>query len=470
MMTLTTRRLCFLLLGLHLFLVLIRPIEDPDLWWHLRHGQYMLQTFHVPRVDTYSYTTVGRAWFAPEWLSEAAMYLIYDLLGFGGLLVVFALISAAVFVWVARHSEAPAQIVLVAAVFAQAAALLVLRSPRPRLVTLAFSAVFFVLLRAYGDERRKQLWILPLLMLAWVNLHGGYPIGIVLILLAGAALLVGGKARQLPHLALILGLCLLAIPINPYGVLMFTYPLQNQFSAVRMSLITEWNAPNFQDRNSLLFLFLLLLIVTVLGLSKKRISWFDLLCLLFACTLSLRSERHVDFLSLFSIPILAEHSWNWISSTRYGQRITSGTHSPEGVFGLLLILAVLAIDLPATFPSFRHPVDLSKAPVAATQFMEQQNLKDNVFSKYEWNDYLIWNAPQRKVFIDGRVDMYGDEFLMEFFHLYTEGKDWEAEFNRYGVNTVLIEPSSKLAELIKQDPGWSEVYNDPQAIIFVRKQ
>jgi len=101
--------------------------------------------------------------------------------------------------------------------------------------------------------------------------------------------------------------------------------------------------------------------------------------------------------------------------------------------------------------------------------MQEQNLKDNVFSQYEWNDYLIWNAPSRKVFIDGRVDMYGDEFLMSVLRLYREGTDWEAVFQRFGVNTVLIEPSSALAWSIKQNAAWSQVYRDPQAVIFIRK-
>src|SRR5207249_4337608 len=77
MIRLTTRRVCYTVLALHLFLVLIAPIYDPDVWWHLRTGQYIFQTLRVPRTDIYSFTVFGKPWFAPEWLSEAAMYGIY---------------------------------------------------------------------------------------------------------------------------------------------------------------------------------------------------------------------------------------------------------------------------------------------------------------------------------------------------------------------------------------------------------
>ena len=475
MIRLTTGRVCYTVLALHLFLVLITPIYDPDLWWHLRIGQYIFQTLRVPRADIYSFTVFGKPWLVPEWLSEAAMYGIYLLSGWRGLIVVFALINATAFLYIARRAQAPAQIVLLATVVSQTAALGTLWNPRPRWATLVFSAVFFVMLRAYMDDHSKRLWILPLLTVAWVNLHGGYPLGLALILLAGAALVLRGERRRLGHLALILALCLIAISINPYGARMFVYPFENQFSAARMSFIAEWRAPNFNGPGTWPFLLLLLGIVAALGLSKKRISWFDLLCLMLACFMSLRSWRHVSLLSLISIPILSEHSWNWISSTRYGQRIISGAggrerpNSRDALLALLLILVVVVFHLPSVLRTIRGPVDLSQQPVAAIQFMQEQNLKDNVFSQYEWNDYLIWNAPSRKVFIDGRVDMYGDELLMTAVRLYTDGTDWEALFQRFGVNTVLIEPSSTLARLIKQNAAWSEVYRDPQAVIFIRK-
>ena len=466
MTQLTARRVCYVVLGLHLFLVLIRPINDPDIWWHLRTGQYICQTVSIPRTDVYSFTAFGKPWIAHEWLSQTAMYGIYYLSGWVGLIVVSALVTAAVYFFVARHSEAPAQIVLLATVASQAAALVVLRDPRPRLATLLFSAVFFVVLRDYVRDG-ERLWVLPILTIGWVNLHAGYPVGLVLILLAGIALILAGNRERLHHLALVFGLCLVVLSVNPYGVRMYAYPFETQYSAVQMSVITEWNAPDFREADTLPFLFLIVGIIAVLGLSKKKLAWFDLLSLMLACILSLRSKRHVSLLSLISIPILAEHSWNWIASTSYGQRMTND--SQERLLPVLLILGVIVVHFPGVLQTVRSPVNLTEKPVAAVRFLEAQNLKNNVFSEYEWNDYLIWTAPSRRVFIDGRADMYGDEFLSQFVGLYGEGRNWEAVFDRFAVNTIMIESSSRLASLIRKNAAWSEVYDDGQAMILIRK-
>src|SRR5215468_9954709 len=149
MTQLTTKRVCYAILGLHAFLVLIRPINDPDIWWHLRTGQYIRENLSIPRVDIYSFTVVGKPWIAHEWLSELFMYETFHIGSWLGLIVISSLITAAVFLFVANKCDAPPQIVLLAAVGAQAAALVVLRDPRPRLATLALSAVFFIKLRSY---------------------------------------------------------------------------------------------------------------------------------------------------------------------------------------------------------------------------------------------------------------------------------------------------------------------------------
>jgi hypothetical protein len=468
-MALTARRIFFTVLVLHIFLSLIRPIDDPDIWWHLKTGQHIIHTLRVPRTDIYSYTAAGKEWIAHEWLSQTLMYITYSLSGWIGLIVFSSLVTAAIVLYLARHCDAPPQIVLVVAIISEAAALVVLRNPRPRLATLLFTAVVFIMLRTYIRDERKRLWLLPIVIAFWVNLHAGYPLGLLLILLAAGALVLDRNPGRARHVLLVFALCVVAVTVNPQGVKMFAYPFATQFSSVQASAISEWNAPDFNALDALPFLFLILTIIAVLGLSKKSVSWFDLLCLMLACFLSLRSKRHVSVLSVISIPILAEHSWHWLASTGYGERIRTETDSRKKLMPALLVLTVVIVHLPAVLPTIRNPVSLVREPVRAVRFLEESNLPNNVFSTYEWNDYLIWNAPSRRVFIDGRADMYGDEFLAAFVRLYPEGDNWETIFERFGVRTVMIEVSSPVAALIRNKADWSEVYQDDQAIIFTKK-
>lgn len=467
-MSLTARRIFLTVLVLHIFLSLIRPIDDPDIWWHLKTGQHIIHTLRVPRTDIYSYTAAGKEWIAHEWLSQALMYIVYTLSGWIGLIVLSSLITTAIILYLARHCEAPAQIVVVVAVISEAASLVVLRNPRPRLATLLFTSAVFVMLRTYIRDDPKRLWLLPVAIAFWVNLHAGYPLGLLLILLAAGALVLDQEPTRARHVMLVFALCVVAVTINPQGVKMFAYPFATQFSSVQASAISEWNAPDFNSLDSLPFLFLVLTIIAVLGLSRKSVSWFDLMSLMLACFLSLRSKRHVSVLSVISIPILAEHSWNRLASTGYGERIRTETESRKKLMPALLIFSVAAVHLPAVLTTFRNPVSLAREPVRAVRFLEENNLPNNVFSTYEWNDYLIWNTP-RPVFIDGRADMYGDDFLSDYVRLYDEGNNWERTFERFGVRTVMIEVTSPLASLIRNNGGWFEVYRDDQAIIFTKK-
>ena len=460
----TRRSLAISMLGLHLVLVLVRPINDPDLWWHLRNGQEIVRAHSIPRSDTYSFTAFGKPWVAHEWLSDITMYAIYYLSGWTGLVLVLALMSAAVFLFVAYYCKAGLPVVILAVLISNAAALVVLREPRPRLGTLILSATFFIILRNYVIVgKSRAVWWLPILMAIWVNLHAGYPLGFIFLAISVITLSVSENRQHAKYLGTIVGLCLIAVLLNPHGARMFFYPFETQFSAAQMSLINEWLAPNFKDPQTLPFLVLILVVIVVLGVSRKRISAFDLLCLITGLVMALRSYRHVSVLSIVAIPVLAEHAWDWISPENRAVRIL------ERFVPILLVVVVIFGDLGGVYRTIKEPVNLSDDPVAATQFLEEKKLPDNVFSKYEWNDYLIWNAPSRKVFIDGRADMYGDEFLAEFFSLYTEGKDWEKTFRDAGVRTAMLEPASRLAVLIRQSGEWSEVYNDGKAVIFIRK-
>jgi hypothetical protein len=457
------KTLTLFLLSLHMVLVLVRPISDPDVWWHLRTGQYIVQTKTVPRADLYSYTVFGKRWIAHEWLSEVAMYSFYHLLGWVGLTVIVAVVSAAVFLYLAHHCQAAFDVVIVSILFSHTAALVVLREPRPRLASLILGTVFLVTIREFVRTRRhNMLWLLPPLMILWVNLHAGYPLGFIFMMIGLMVLLAEKDRGNAKRIAMILGLCGIAVLINPNGLRMWSYPFETQFSAVQMLVISEWNAPNFRQPQALPFLFLILAVVVALGLSRKRISGFDLFALIIALVMSLRAYRHVSVFAAVATPVLAEHLSDWLSSEAKVHRILEN-------FMPVILAVVLTVDLATSYGTITHPVKLSDFPVAATKTLEQQQLPDNVFSTYEWNDYLIWNAPSRKVFIDGRADMYGDDFLMGFFRLYSQGEGWQGRFNQFNVNTVMIEPSSRLAELMKESPVWSQVYDDGQALIFVRK-
>ena len=83
---------------------------------------------------------------------------------------------------------------------------------------------------------------------------------------------------------------------------------------------------------------------------------------------------------------------------------------------------------------------------------------------------MIWKLyPDYRVYIDGRADVYGDAFMEEFLSAQSGQTGWRGPLDKYGIRTVLIKPDIALASLLRQDVAWQNVFEDQQAVIFVRK-
>ena len=176
----TTRRLFVVILLTGLFTLAARGIADPDFWWHLRTGQYIVQTHSVPHQDIYSFTNYGRPWIAHEWLSEVLIYSLYRLAGWAGLMASFAAVTTASF-WLAYRRCTPDSRPYLAGVATLVAAIATIPfwGVRPQILSLLLTSAFLYLLgryRASGNE--LYLWSLVPLTVLWVNLHGGYVLGL----------------------------------------------------------------------------------------------------------------------------------------------------------------------------------------------------------------------------------------------------------------------------------------------------
>ena len=194
---LQTRRVFVIILALGLFTMAARAATDPDLWWHLRTGQLIVQNHEVFHADPYSYTRFGQPWVDHEWLSQVLIFGLYRLAGWGGLIVGFgAVIAAAFLVVFLRCPGRPyvAGVITLLGAFASAPSWGV----RPQMLTLLLASLLLLILeRSY--QRPRLLWWTPPLMLLWVNLHAGYAVGLALMVLflVGDALDVTFRFRNL---------------------------------------------------------------------------------------------------------------------------------------------------------------------------------------------------------------------------------------------------------------------------------
>src|SRR5688500_12680283 len=446
---------------------------DPDLWWHLQAGQDIVQSQSIPKVDSYSFTKAGSEWIAHEWLSEVVMYLIYRFMGWGGLLFVFsALITITLYIVYRRCEWKP--YVAAFSILLAAASASPLFGIRPQMITLLLVAIFIGLLTRYADDgKSKRLWWMVPIMLLWVNLHGGYVVGLGLIVLYLFSLVLDGKWHLVPRLGLLLVIATAVVPLNPNGFRMFTYPFET-LSLVATTFIDEWASPDFHKLMFLPLALLLFALLASLALSARRPKLSELFLLLMTAFGALRSARHIPIFALIATPILARHLWDIIVSHKWEKRFT-GVEAPATGFALifnlvfLLAPATLGVVRVSHFVTNQPAYEAKNYPQAAVNFMLEKQLPGPIYNRYGWGGYLIRRLyPNYKVYIDGRADVYGDSFTVEAVRTYDGKPDWRKPLERLGIRTVIITPDSPLASLLREDDTWTKAYEDSQAVIFTR--
>jgi hypothetical protein len=323
-----------------------------------------------------------------------------------------------------------------------------------------------------------------------VNMHAGFALGLVLIALTIMAMmldhwLVEGEQQtslwpRIRPLCFLLIVCTLAVSLNPSGARIYLYPFETLTSQAMMKYIQEWFSPDFHKLMFLPLAVLLLGTFAALALSKKRVQPGELLLLSATAYASLRSARNIPFFALVAMPLLAEHSWTWITSQRWGAWLTQPEKREEGssialkmalnVLLLIIIPVSLCVLRVTSVVASQTDSEAENFPVAAVEFMRQNPLPQPVFNEYAWGGYLIWKLyPDYRVYIDGRADVYGDRFLEEFLKTHDGIRDWRAPLDRYGIRTVMIEPSAPLTSLLREDAAWNKVFEDQQAVIFVKR-
>ena len=187
-------------------------VKDPDIWWHLKTGQIIAFTHSVPHTDPFSWSMGGSPWVAHEWLSELVMYGLFAAGGFPLLVLFFGCLSALAFLLASLTSDAPIFPAGLAAFIGAVGAATVF-GPRPQIFSILLASVFFYVL-----EKRRWLWALVPLTVIWVNLHGGFAVGLGIILLYSVGALLEGDRRSSARFALLFLACLAVVPINPHGV------------------------------------------------------------------------------------------------------------------------------------------------------------------------------------------------------------------------------------------------------------
>ena len=408
-------------------------LNDCDTGYHIRAGEYILQTHSIPRQDIFSFHRPTLPWTAHEWLSEVIMAIVHRSFGLTGIVIFFSLIISLAYSLFFKILKADNNIVL--SIFF---ALLVLLSSqvhwlaRPHIFSLPLMIIWYYLLDEYQYKDKNYLYVLPLIMLVWVNLHGGFLAGFILIgiyLFGNIVKFVTSHdleriiyKRKAKLLGLITIICLLVCLINPFGYHILLFPFKLVSNKFIMDHVSEFLSPNFHFHKLLPFKYFLLLMFVIFALSTVKTNLIELLLILMFTNMSLYSVRYIPLFSIIAAPILLRQLGTILARSdgriakflnKRSDNISEIDTSAKGY--LWPVAAVVLVAFFATTGKIDFKFNEKTKPVAAVKFLKQEKINGNMFDNDEFGDYIIYAAwPEYRVFFDGRSDMYGVDIIKEY--------------------------------------------------------
>lgn len=487
-----------LLLFTGIFSLAAVPPIDPDLWWHLANGRLMVASRSIPHTDVYSFSAAGQPWVMHEWLADLGMYGLYRLGGLPLLVAGFALLTTAAagcLYWLLRraglHPTATVVVTVIGTLAGSTA-----WGARPQAVNPLFAGLLLVGLVRYRQGQLRA-WMLPPFIWLWANLHSGFMVGpiIVAIFLAGEAFDAWrGAGTPMPRarlrsLAIALGISLALAAVNPFGIQALLFAVGTLTSPLIQNNIQEWASPDFHSIAGLMLeavVFLLIAGLLTRNVRARSSEWLLALALLY---LALSSQRHVELFVLGAAALygrsaqaLLEAVPTALPNPAAPRRLT--VVRPEKRSHRSLVwgsanLALLALGaaamigyraLPNLQPSGEAGAIQRTFPLAATAALERLGRPVRIFNDYQYGGYLVWTLypSGSRVFIDGRVEVYGPAIFSDYLRVAYLADGWQSVIEKAHPDAIMLANGHPAIQLLEGGGGWQQLAQDRVATVLTR--
>ncbi len=472
-----------------------------DLWHHLARGRVIVAEGRLLDEDRFTYTVAGQPFQDSNWGWQVLHYRLFEL---GGL-PLLQTVNAAVLAMTAgmlialcrrRSGSLSASAIIGILVFLGLWQLILIRPQ-------TFSLLFFALLYACLEGSLSRRWLLvfpPLILAAWANAHGGFPVGLALVgCYVLAVLLPPGDTAADPKTATARGFLFAAIRrawpwgaclaaslaatcVNPYGWRVYVYVLHTTGTASGRR-IDEWLPPGLYTLAGKVLALSVVLLVALLawtgrrpGTQRRRL-WLDL-CLV-ACFLppAFGSVRMVAWWLLVCAPILTEHlaaAWPRL------RQLDQEAQQPNTGAALTTVALIGAMVLSVPWlqdynPVFRRPGRAHRTETDLQAVADHLNAtapSGRLFTHFAWGEYIGWSlAGHYRIFMDGRIEIFPDDVWLQYSAITRGRADWEQILGGYGVDWLLLDAGGHhhdLLPLVEKSPHWREVFRQGDAVLFMR--
>jgi hypothetical protein len=458
--------------------------QDPDFWWHVRIGRWMVDNARLPSTDIFTFTVPGHVWTDHEYLTEILMWFVYRAAGLVGLSLAFGLLTWAAFWILYRQVRRQPWVIVALGLAIGAVAGSPIWGPRAQMITFFLTCLELYWLQGYLSGRSRALRYFPLVMVLWANLHGGWVIGFVWLGVALAAELLSwvwnpanpAHRAHVRFLAIITVFSVVAVAATPHGLSLYPYPFQTQGSIAQQKLIVEWFSPDFHQ--VYLRPFEAMVFLVIIGFALRRPPLHEFLLTLVALGLALQSVRNVVLFVAVATPVMINcysAYWKELSAAR-GWKLEL---PPRRIFAVITAIMLAVITLATAFhiydsinPAKQRSMAMGDYPVAAADWLDAHpEVGTRMYNQYGWGGYLAYRfypQPNRRVFIFGEAALMGDPLLNEYEDVQTLRTTWKQRLDQYQVDYVVYNRGEALANVLATQPEWKLVYEDSVAVIYVR--
>ncbi len=467
-------------------------LSDPDVWWHIRLGDWIIAHHQIPAGELFAYTAFGNPLVAHEWLAET---LFAALAAVGGLLLVTVLMglvawSAMVATLLRGRLRGAGPIVLAIGLALGARAAEPVLGTRPQVFTFALVCWTLWIAELYLRSGGRRLWLLPPLFLLWANLHAGFIAGIGFLAVVVVAEMIKRRwslgtvasRQRITALAVALGASALAACVNPYGPWLFVFAATTG-ATERAKGIVEWQSPNFADPTMWVLLALLLtfaaLTITVLGRPSLR-RHFDLRDFALAAVgagLALTSVRNTAICVAVMIPPWMAMTAGVVRSmeARRAERSTVARSRPKApVMGIALVaVGVFGVGVVGErVAQTATPQGIAAVyPACATGILDRSPTTQRVFTAYGTGGYVIYRTwPRGSVYEYGESISLGTDVFDDYLRIAagaTTAPTALQLLTSSDTTAVLYSRGALTAEL-SSTPGWTLVADDHGMLLFLR--
>lgn len=455
-------------------------IVDPDIWWHLQTGKWVLGHGTLPTSDPFSAYGEGKPLVAYSWLFEIGMYGLVHLCGTYGV-ILYTLTATWLIVLVLHriigsrcHDFLLSSVLLTGSIVA----LSKLFTPRPWLLTILFFAITLeVVLSIREGKSSRWFWLLPVAYMVWANIHIQFIYGLSLLGLACVAPLIDRLAQswtgtqptmtwRSPLWNKLIGLvvlCTLATFVTPSHIHVYELVVEYAGQTGFWEFVQEMKAPPFRSLADWSMLALFSLALFKLG-RQTTLSSFEVLFLLTASVLAFRGQRDVWFLLLACLAVLAP-----LKIRRMKPQFSIVPRGCVAPVTFCVVGGVIFLLSHREFSEAKIEENTAKVyPVAAAGFVEQYGYQGPLYNHFDWGGYLIWRLPHLKVSMDGRGNVHGDERIKQSLRIWNGHAGWSQDPELGKAEIVIAQKDMALAAILRLDSRFSMVYQDETAAVFAR--